>query len=409
MREIAFDTKVEPVTGHSMVLRARTVGPQLADALLAMVAAAFALSGLLIEPSNALEFRSPDLLAAALLALATVPIAWRRKRPIVVLAIVQAATMPYLVLNYNPTTFWVGLVVAIYTVAAYCNTRTSIIALSVFSVVQFLFTLLGALNAPQEVGLDVFINQAVLIAGCWGLGVSVRTRRAYTTELEERARRLEREQEESAQKAVAAEQRRIARELHDVIAHNVSMMVVQSGAARRVLEEEPGLARDALCSIEEAGRGALTEMRRLLGVLREGERDEDALAPQPGMERLDALVSHARAAGLNVDLTVTGEPRPLSAGVDLSAFRIVQEALTNALRHAGPSTTRVEVDYGSSALRLRVLDDGRGASSGNGSGALGHGILGMRERVALFGGELKVGPRAGGGYEVLAELPLETS
>lgn len=221
-----------------------------------MFAAAFALSGQLTEPSNALQFRSPDLLADALLALATVPIAWRRKRPIVVLAIVQAATMPNLALNYNPTTFWVGLVVAIYTVAAYCNARTSIIALSIFSVVQFLFTLLGALNAPQEIGLDVFINGAVSIAGCWGLAVSVRTRRAYTTELEERARRLEREQEESAQKAVAAEQRRIARELHDVIAHNVSMMVVQSGAARRVLEEKPGLACDALRSVEEAGRGA---------------------------------------------------------------------------------------------------------------------------------------------------------
>ncbi|HXD59060.1 MAG TPA: sensor histidine kinase, partial [Thermoleophilaceae bacterium] len=235
-------------------------------------------------------------------------------------------------------------------------------------------------------------------------GLYVHTRHAYVEGLRDRAARAERERELLASQAVAEERVRIARELHDVVAHNVSLMVVQAQAVGAVSHDER--ERGALDQIAALGRQGLAEMHRMLGVLRPGDDDVEAeLAPQPGVDDVEGLVRHARGAGFDVALAVEGEPRPLPQGVDLSAYRIVQEALTNVVRHSGGSRADVSIHYCPGALELSVVDDGRGPAS-NGSG--GHGLVGMRERVSLFGGELATGPGPQGrGYAVRAVLPTD--
>jgi signal transduction histidine kinase len=222
--------------------------------------------------------------------------------------------------------------------------------------------------------------------------------------LEAHAAALEREREEKVRIAAAEERARIARELHDVVAHSVSVMVVQVGAARGILDTEPETARDSLLSAERSGRQALAEMRRMLGILRQ-RADGDGLAPQPGLARVDGLLERARAAGLEVELRTEGDPRPLPPGLDLAAYRIVQEGLTNAVKHAGPASARVVVRYGPDRLDIEVRDDGRGPVER--SGDPGHGVVGMRERVALYGGTLDIGAAEGGGFAVRACLPLD--
>jgi signal transduction histidine kinase len=204
---------------------------------------------------------------------------------------------------------------------------------------------------------------------------------------------------------VADERTRIARELHDVVAHAISVTVVQARGGRRMLDESPDEARAAFDAIERTSTHALAEMRRLLGMLRESD-DDLALAPQPSLTRLDALAEQVRAAGLPVEIAVEGDPVELPPGVDLSAYRIVQEALTNALKHAGPARARVRVRYAQEELELEITDDGAGNGDGGGSG---HGLLGMRERVAVFGGELEAGVNAGGGYALRARLPIASA
>ena len=225
---------------------------------------------------------------------------------------------------------------------------------------------------------------AGIFGGTWLAGRAIRRRRA-------RERDLIVEREEKARAAVLEERTRIARELHDVVAHAISVIVLQARGARHALDAEPDDARGALDAIEHTATQALREMRRLLGMLR-ADDGEVALAPQPSLAQLDTLVAHVRDAGLPVDVRVEGTPRELAPGVDLSAFRIVQEALTNALKHAGPAQAQVLVRYGEDALELEVADTGGGALNGSGGG--GHGLAGMRERVAVFGGELESGPRA---------------
>jgi len=246
----------------------------------------------------------------------------------------------------------------------------------------------------------------------WGAAVVVRSRQELAAALAARTVELEHEREEKARLAVVEERARIARELHDVVAHSVSVMVVQAGAERRALAGERPETAEVLETIERTGRTALAEMRRLLGMLRRSD-DELALAPQPSLDGLDDLVAQVRDAGLPVDLRIDGERRALPPGVDLSAYRIVQEALTNALKHAGPATARVVVRYGRDAVDVEVADDGGRRSAdtggnGNGNGQVdgGHGLVGMRERVARFGGDLHAGRRLAGGFAVRARLPL---
>jgi signal transduction histidine kinase len=248
--------------------------------------------------------------------------------------------------------------------------------------------------------------QEVIAGAGLALAAFVLARRARrAAALEERAVRLEREREERERVAVAVERRRIARDLHDVVAHGVGVMTVQAGAARLLLEDDPARARGPLLAVEQAGREALGELRRLLGILRRDER-EPALRPQPGLGDLDELVAQAHRAGLPVELVIQGPPpASLPAGVDLAAYRIVQEALTNTRKHAGPARASVAVRYGAEALELEITDDGRAGANGGG----GHGLIGMRERVALYGGQLDAGPRPQGGFTIHAHLPLQAA
>jgi signal transduction histidine kinase len=230
------------------------------------------------------------------------------------------------------------------------------------------------------------------------LGNSIGARRAYVLEIEEKAERLERERDSEARRAAAEEQARIARELHDVVAHALSVIIVQAGAADDAFQLDPERAREPIRAIDAAARAALGDLRRVLGILQESAVYE----PQPGLAQLDPLIDQVRATGLDVALVVDGEPRPLSAAVDLSAFRIVQEALTNSLKHAAAKHVRVRIRYGD-RLGLEIRDDGRGGGETSG----GSGLVGMRERVSLLGGVLAVGPQPGGGYRVAAEIPID--
>jgi signal transduction histidine kinase len=257
-------------------------------------------------------------------------------------------------------------------------------------------------NDPNREGGDLFFSP-LLFFTVWlcGFGLSRRLERAR--EAEERAARLELEREAEARTAVADERARIARELHDVVGHAVSVMTVQASGVRRLLMPEQVREREALEIVEQTGREALAEMRRLVGVLRRPE-EAPALAPQPSLQYLDQLVENTREAGLPVDIRIEGEATDLPAGVDLTAYRLVQEALTNAMKHAKASRAEVVVRYGLDAVELQVSDDGRGFSDGNADSG-GHGLVGMRERVAVYGGELQAGPRPEGGYMLRARLP----
>jgi signal transduction histidine kinase len=295
--------------------------------------------------------------------------------------------------------------VALYTVASRCERPVSIRAAEWVALPLAVGATISNGGQPGRA-----IPELAVFAIAWVLGDNIRTRRAYLAELEARAARLEREREERDARAVIEERTRIARELHDVIAHNVSVMVVQAAAAEELFETSPERARESLRSVAATGRAALTEMRRLLGVIRADDElgGDPSYVPQPGIDYLDELVRQVQETGLAVELSVLGEPRELPEGVGLCAYRIVQEALTNTLKHAGASRADVSVRYVEDALELQVVDDGRGADPVNGDGeAGGHGLIGMRERVALFGGSLNVGPRPGGGYAVDARLPIE--
>jgi signal transduction histidine kinase len=247
-----------------------------------------------------------------------------------------------------------------------------------------------------------FIVASIIFMIVWTIAFGVGRKSVEADEARERAARAEREREERARSAVAEERARIARELHDVVGHSVSVMTVQASGVRRLLRPDQQRERDALLVVERTGREALAEMRRMVGVLRRPE-EAPALAPQPSLEHLDRLVESAREAGLAVELHVEGEAVQLPAGVDLTAYRLVQEGLTNALKHAAATRAEVLVHYSDGHIEVVVSDDGHGAGSGDGGG---HGLVGMRERVSVYGGELDAGPRPGGGYRLRARLPL---
>jgi signal transduction histidine kinase len=242
----------------------------------------------------------------------------------------------------------------------------------------------------------------ILFGMCWLAGFVVRERAERADAAQLRASQAEQERDAATRIAVAEERARIARELHDIVAHAVSVMVLQVGAVRHRLPDSVAEDREALRGVEQAGRAALSEMRRLLAVMRR-DGDSDELAPQPGLDRLESLVSDIGSAGLPVEVHLDGEPFPLPPGVDLSAYRIVQEGLTNALKHASARHAEVFVQYAPDEVRIEVRDDGRGARAGDG---LGHGLIGIRERVKLYGGEMTVGTANGGGFVLSTRLPI---
>jgi signal transduction histidine kinase len=344
------------------------------------------------EPSGS---DSPSLWAIVLTLLATLPIAVRRRFPLFVFVVTLIAAL-VMDVRYNSFQF-AGALVAFYTVAAYVG-RPGSIGVGVGTALALPITRFD----DDPTGFPELLSTYVIFAVAWILGDRIGARRSYLRVLEQRAVQHEREREEQARRAAAEEQTRIARELHDIITHNVSVMTVQAAAARDVFETQPGRAREALASIESTGREALTELRRLLGRVR---TDDGSLAPLPGLARLEELISQVRTAGLKVELNVEGEPHELPAGVDLSAYRIVQEALTNTLKHAQASNATVLVKYAPDALEVEVIDDGLGPAANGGE--RGQGLIGMRERAALFGGQLRAGPAPDRGFSVYARIPLE--
>jgi signal transduction histidine kinase len=324
----------------------------------------------------------------------TAPLAFRRRRPVLVLAIVVVASVVLSFFGRTPIEAF-ALFIALYSVAAHTDRKTANRA-----GLAAMIVLAGPLVLNGDLGIVEGIFELGFLALGWMFG-------AYLGELRSRAERVRREQENEKRRAVAEEQARIARELHDVMAHSVSVMVVQAAAAEDVFETSPGRAREALRSIGSTGRQALSEVRRVLDAVRSSDGDE--LMPQPGLTRLEQLIDEVRAAGLPVVLRVDGARPDLPAGVDLSAYRIVQEGLTNTLKHGrGVTRATVTLRYRPDDLFVEVSDDGAASLTDGGAEArTGHGLIGMRERVALYGGELFAGPRVGGGFEVRARFPLE--
>jgi signal transduction histidine kinase len=375
--------------------------PWWTDSLLALFLTVVSLGPVVVVAQG---HRDPAVaaLTAILVPVTTLPIALRRYRPLAVLAVTVGAETTLLLLSAKGDVP-LGVIVALYTVAARCERPVSIRAAEWVAV-----PITAGVIVDSGPAFGRIISTLALFAIAWVIGDNVRTRRAYLAELEARAARLERGREEQASRAVTEERARIARELHDVIANNVSVMVVQASAGQEVFDTDPGRAHESLSAIASTGRAAFAELRRLMGVIRaDGDHEGvPSYAPQPGIDSIDELVAQVRETGLAVELAVLGKPRDLPEAVGLCAYRIVQETLTNTLKHAGASQADVHVRYADDALELEIVDDGRRTESVNGATA-GHGLIGMRERVALFGGELTAEPVYGHGYAVRARLPLE--
>ena len=342
------------------------------------------------------------------LMIMVVPVTFRRKAPATAFWIGVAGGGLQALTKGGPSPADVAIVVLLYTLAAYRPRSQSVPGLLVAiagSMVALEYWMAGSWAQARHMlftGLVVYGGTALL---AWVLGDSMRYRRAYYVALEDRAARLERERDIQAQIGAAAERARIARELHDVVAHNVSVMVVQADGAGYALAGEPERARQALTAISATGRQALAEMRRLLGVLRSDDQAAD-LAPQPGLDQLRDLLEQTRAAGRTVTFTLEGEPRPLPEGVGLAAYRVVQESLTNVRKHGGiGASVCVLLQFTPSELHVQVTDDGHGAAAADDGAGLG--LTGMRKRVTLYGGTLAAGPRETGGYRVSATLPLD--
>ncbi|PSK98082.1 signal transduction histidine kinase [Murinocardiopsis flavida] len=300
-----------------------------------------------------------------------------------------------------------GMGIAAYAIGRHHRLRRARVALACAAALTIMSSLMDA--QPQEAVTWFFTAYSLaMVAGAWWAGRLVRLRAAHVAELQARAERLERARDAHGRAVLAEERSRIARELHDVVAHHVSVMTVQATAGRRVMERDPDRARQTLTDIEETGRQALAEMRRIVGVLRTGAAEAAARAPQPGLAGLDELVDQVREAGMTVVLRLEGRSYPLPSGLDLTLYRVVQESLTNVFKHAGEGAgATVSVRYEPRLVQVLVEDDGAGPGARGGGDEPGHGLLGMRERVGLYGGELAAGPGAAGGFAVSARVPVE--
>jgi signal transduction histidine kinase len=349
-----------------------------------------------------LEGNRPVAIGLATLPLGTVPLLWRRSHPGLVLAVLAAAfAIPAIAGDVEPNT--VGLLFGVGSAALYGDHRVRLIAgVGALGALLLAFAVVLATGETRTLG---HLTLSAFGSGvAWVLGDRARTRQAYLVQLEERAARLEREQEDNTRRVAEAERNRIARELHDVVAHNVSVIAVQAGAARIASQEHPARANETLGLIERTARSTLAELRTLLGILRRADGERPSRGPQPTLAHLDALVAHARDAGLRIEVRIDGSLEGLPATVDLSAYRIVQEALTNVIKHAPGASVHLLVRRNERTIDLVVVDDGPGAAP-DPSG--GQGLIGMHERAALVGGHLTAGAALGGGFRVRAQLPVE--
>jgi signal transduction histidine kinase len=389
----------------------RTAGPRIVDGLLAV---AFALVGVatvflqdIRDDAGRLVdgFSEPGVVAAVSAVATCAPIAIRRRWPLVAVVVSSCAIVVHFLASWPPGLLPLAALLLTYTVGAWSPLPEAVVGLAV---VATTIVVLGVAGAP---GLDTVDTVGVLAqyAAAWAIGSAMRSRRVAAEALVRQADERAEAERQSSARVVAEERLRIAQELHDVVAHSMSVIAVQAGVGAHVVEDRPEQARAVLDTISTTSRGTLMEMRRLLGVLRGGDGAR-AHVPAPGVADLPQLVADVRAAGVPVTLHVHGEACDLPGGIDLSAYRVVQEALTNVIKHAG-TTTRVDVTvrHVPGSVAVEVVDDGRGlaatARSGVAVDGSGHGLLGMRERVELWGGELSVGPAPGGGYRVAALLP----
>ncbi len=372
------------------------------DVALAGASAGAALLLLWLPPAAASGTSTTSVL---LVGSATLPLAWRRIHPYPVFLVVGIAALAHVAVGYQnsfPVTF--AVLLGLFTVAQYAPRRLAWLAAGQVAVLLPLSFGFDWSHQHQIYLSDIPYNYG-LFASAWVLGDDLRQRRMRLADIQDRHLALQRERENELRAATAQERLRIARELHDVVAHSVTVMVVQAGAARRVAGEQPAKAREALAQIERTGRETMTELRSLLGVTR---RDTEAAVtpPPPRLDDLPELIQQARSAGLDVELEVAGEPRTLREGLELSGYRIVQEALTNSMKHSSARKAKVFIQFGDRELLLRVVDCGHPAT-GPGHGR-GHGLNGMRERAALLGGTLEAGRSGTNGWQVVARLPIET-
>jgi signal transduction histidine kinase len=366
------------------------------------VALSLAALSLVAFATGARDLGPTGAFTAVLLLLESLPLILRRRYPLAVVLLVLGATIFHIAITPEgeELTAGLGLLVALYTAGERLDRATSLA----------LVGLTGAIVAAQFVGrgglpagLQSLIQTELILAVAWLVGDVSRVRGLYTKTLELQTQLMQREREERARMAVLEERARIARELHDVVAHHVSVIVIQAGGAMRAMERRPVEARTALEAIESTGRQALTEMRRFLGMLGEGEMQE----PMPGLDRLDDLLDHIRSAGMPVELTVQGRPRPLDPGLELSAYRIIQEGLTNSLKHAGRGRAQVTVRFQPNALEISIEDEREPGMLPEVEPAHdGRGLVGMRERVAMFRGTFAAQPTTNG-FRVTARLPVE--
>lgn len=383
--------------------RAGTAGSRVSDALLVALVALVQVGGTLAAGQHQADRRALDVFGVALLAAGALALVGRRRHPVAVLTVVFAATLAYGLLDYPGGPIFLALIVAFFT-AQTSGHRVAGVASIGLGYVAFVWlepvvTDRSAPSVGAAVGIAAWMFVLVVTAEI------VRVRRAYVTEVKRRAEEEERTREEEGRRRHSEERLRIARELHDVLAHNISLVNVRASTALHLLDERPEEARPALAAIKQASSEALGELRSVLDTLRQVDKAPDR-APAPTLSRLDDLAAQASAAGVAVETTIEGARRPLPAPVDRAAYRICQEALTNVIRHAGPASVRVRLAYAPRELVVQIDDDGRGAASDN-DGDGGNGVPGMRERTAALGGSLQAGPRAGGGYRVRARLPLE--
>ncbi|HVL80212.1 MAG TPA: sensor histidine kinase [Actinomycetota bacterium] len=336
-------------------------------------------------------------MAVIAVAATSLPLLARRRSPAVVLAVVIASVTVAPLQGF-------GVLVAFYSVGAW--TRSSRRSAVVAAVGALATVVAGVLTRDVGVPFEAAVGLAIF-AVAWYLGVLSHVRRRYTMVLEERARSLEAEREADRRRAAVEERTRIARELHDIVAHRVSLMTVQAGAAGAVMDTDPRAAREAIGAVETAGRDALAELRQLVSVLRTDDEADDPLTPDRGLSDVPQLAADMREAGLEVEVRVEGEPQGVGECLDSCSYRIVQEALTNVLKHAGPhAEASVTIRYRPQDLQIEVVDTGDAAPAGE---APGYGIIGMSERAAAFGGSVHAGPRPQGGFEVRAQIPLDGS
>lgn len=327
-----------------------------------------------------------------------VPLIWRRRYPLTVFGVLVAIAIGQWMFG-RPALANIAMLVALYTVAASSEHRKAVVALGVM---EFGVVLAVLRWSPPRHLVEPFLFMTAMVVAAFVLGRNVRTRRAYTASLEDRARRAEHERDQQAQLSAAAERAQIAREMHDVVTHNLSVMIALADGAEFAASKNAEAARDAARQVSATGRQALTEMHRLLGVLR-GNGTEPMRAPQPGIEQLDELATQVRSAGLPTTLTMVGTPFPVPPTAQLAVYRVVQEALTNVLKHAvSPTAAKVTLRYEDPVVAVEIDDDGKASAPRPPED--GHGLGGMAERVAMFDGQVEAGPRPGGGWRVRARL-----